>query len=192
MRAAAIFFLLPVGLVAQTKQQQDWSTLGRSCVPQAPSRTLQAIIHTESGGNPYALAIDYPNTLLRKWNLPAGTLRLARQPHDKREALDWIDYFERFHISVDVGLMQVSTAEAQRRGIKTSSLLDPCTNLRVGWTILDDFYQLEAKRYGPGQTALAHSISRYNTGDSQRGIDNGYFGRVLAALRLLPAQEGQR
>ena len=187
MRAAALFLLLPAGLVAQT-----WAELGRSCVPQAPIRTLEAIVHTESGGNPYALAIDTPHALLKKWHLSAGTLHLARQPRDKREALDWMNYFERFGISVDIGLMQVSTAEAHRRGLETSTLLDPCTNLQVGWTILENFYRIEAKRYGPGQTALAHSISRYNTGDSQRGIDNGYFGRVLASLRLLPAQEEQR
>ena len=30
--------------------------------------------------------------------------------------------------------------------------------------------------------ALRHAISRYNTGDTERGIDNGYLGRVLSAL----------
>ena len=41
------------------------------------------------------------------------------------------------------------------------------------------------KTYGPGQEALRHAISRYNTGDSNRGIDNGYLARVLAARRAL-------
>jgi type IV secretion system protein VirB1 len=42
------------------------------------------------------------------------------------------------------------------------------------------------KTYGPGQEALQHAISRYNTGDTQRGIDNGYLARVMAALRQGP------
>ena len=65
--------------------------------------------------------------------------------------------------------MQVSTAEAQRRGLPAESLLEPCTNLRVGWEILEEDYRVEMKTYGPGQDALRHAISRYNTGDSNSG-----------------------
>jgi type IV secretion system protein VirB1 len=43
------------------------------------------------------------------------------------------------------------------------------------------------KTYGPGQEALQHAISRYNTGDTQSGIDNGYLARVIAALKQSPA-----
>ena len=189
MRATAFFLAVSTSALAQ---KVDLSALRQSCVPQAPMTTLAAIVHTESGANPYALAIDFPQALLRQWKLPPGTLSLARQPHNHEEALDWIAYLERFGVSVDIGLMQVSTAEARRRGVNRWTLVDPCTNLKVGWSILEDFYQIEARRYGPGQTALAHSISRYNTGDTQRGISNGYLGRVLAALRSLPAQEQQR
>ena len=84
--------------------------------------------------------------------------------------------------------MQVSTAEAKRRGISPESLLEPCTNLRVGWQILEDDYQIEKKTYGPGQEALQHAISRYNTGDTQQGIANGYLGRVFAAVRRLASR----
>jgi len=51
-----------------------------------------------------------------------------------------------------------------------------------------DDYRIETKTYGPGQEALQHAISRYNTGDTQRGIANGYLGRVLAAVRRSPAE----
>jgi type IV secretion system protein VirB1 len=189
MRAGALLLIISMAMFGQ---EVNLSVLHRSCVPQAPMSTLAAIVHTESGGNPCALAIDFPNALLLHWKLSSGTLVLARQPHNQQEALDWIAYFERRGVSVDVGLMQVSTAEAQRRGIKLTTLIDPCTNLRVGWAILEGFYQLEMRHYGPGQTALVHSLSRYNTGDTQRGIANGYLGRVLASLRSLPAQEQQR
>jgi type IV secretion system protein VirB1 len=191
MRRAFLFLALSGSTLAQ-QTRVDMATVRKQCAPQAPASTLAALIHTESEGNPYALAIDFPNALLRRWNLPAGTLQLAQQPRNAAEALDWIQYFEKAGISVDVGLMQVSTAEARRRGIPVSRLLDPCANVRVGWSILEDFYQLEMRRYGPGQTALAHSLSRYNTGDTQRGIDNGYFSHVLASLRSLSTQEQQR
>jgi len=163
------------------------ATLQSRCLPEVPLTTLSAIIRVESGGNPNAMQIDFPRALLKQWHLPEGTLRLKRQPATQREALDWLDYFDRRGVFVDLGLMQVSAAEAQRRGLSVESLLDPCFNLRAGWQILDSAYQLEVKTYGPGQEALRHAISRYNTGDTQRGIDNGYLERVMAALKQGPA-----
>jgi len=170
----------------------DIPTLQSRCLPAVPLTTLTAIIRVESGGNPNAMQIDFPSTLLKQWHLPEGTLRLKRQPTTEREALEWLEYFERRNISVDMGLMQVSTAEALRRGLPVESLpqllSDPCFNLRLGWQTLDSAYQLETKTYGPGQEALQHAISRYNTGDTQRGIDNGYLARIMAALKQCPAK----
>ena len=168
-------------------QRLDVAALQSRCLPTVPLATLSAIIRVESDGNPNAMQIDFPRALLKQWHLLEGTLRLKRQPATQREALEWLDYFERHGIFVDLGLMQISTAEAKRRGLSADSLLDPCFNLRAGWQILDSAYQLEVKTYGPGQEALRHAISRYNTGDTQRGIDNGYLARVIAALRQSPA-----
>jgi type IV secretion system protein VirB1 len=172
-------------------QRLDVAALQSRCLPTVPLTTLNAIIRVESGGNPNAMQIDFPRALLKQWHLPEGTLRLKRQPATQREALEWLKYFERRNISVDLGLMQVSTVEAYRRGLPAESLprllSDPCFNLRFGWQILDSAYQVEVKTYGPGQMALQHAISRYNTGDTQRGIDNGYLARVMAALKQSPA-----
>ena len=172
-------------------QRLDIAALQSSCLPAVPLTTLNAIIRVESGGNPNAMQIDFPGALLKQWHLPKGTLRLKRQPATQREALEWLDYFERRGIFVDLGLMQVSTAEARHRGIMAESLprllFDPCFNLKVGWQILQDGYNIETKTYGVGQEALQHAISRYNTGDTQRGIDNGYLTRVMAALKQSPA-----
>ncbi len=156
------------------------------CAPIAPLATLSAIVNAESSANPIALQLDFPGRLLRQWQLPPGTLRLMRQPSNAKEALEWIDYLNAWHVSVDVGLMQVSTDEAARRHVPAAALLDPCTNIRTGWAILSDDYQLEVRTSGPGQTALEHALSRYNTGDTNRGIDNGYLARVMAALNRLP------
>jgi len=168
-------------------QRTNVAALQSRCLPTVPLSTLSAVIRVESGGNPNAMQIDFPGAILKQWHLPEGTLRLKHQPATQREALEWLGYFERRGIFVDVGLMQVSTMEAKRRGIPVESLIDPCFNLRAGWQILDCAYQLEMKTYGPGQEALQHAISRYNTGDTQRGIDNGYLARVLAALNQSPA-----
>jgi type IV secretion system protein VirB1 len=155
------------------------------CAPTAPLSTLAAIISTESSGNPSAVQIDFPKALLRRWGLPPGTLRLQRQPKSVEEAGEWIVFLNANGVSVDVGLMQVSTDEAIRRHIAPELLLDPCTNLRTGWSILEDDYRIEVTRFGPGQVALQHALSRYNTGDTNKGIENGYLARVTATLRRL-------
>lgn len=186
MRILTLVFLLCFA-ANLSAQRLDIAALQSRCLPSAPLSTLTAIIRVESGGNPNAMQIDFPSTLLKRWQLPKGTLRIERQPATQREALGWLKYFERRNISVDLGLMQISTAEAHRRGLPPESLLDPCFNLRAGWHILDSAYQLETKTYGPGQEALQHAISRYNTGDTQRGIDNGYLARIMAALKQSPA-----
>ena len=187
MRILTAVFLL--GTAANLPAQRlDFAALQSRCLPTVPLTTLNAIILVESGGNPNAMQIDFPRALLKRWHLQEGTLRLEHQPATEREALEWLEYFERRNISVDLGLMQVSTAEAHRRGLPAESLLDPCFNLRAGWQILDSAYQLETKTYGPGQEALQHAISRYNTGDTQRGIDNGYLARIMAALKQGPAK----
>ena len=170
-------------------QNADIIRLQSTCLPTAPLSTLRAVIQVESRGNPNAMQIDFPKGLLKRWRLPEGTLSLKRQPTNEREALDWLAYFQSYDIFGDLGLMQVSTAEAKRRGISPESLLEPCTNLRVGWQILENAYQIEKKTYGPGQEALQHAISRYNTGDPQQGITNGYLARVLAAARRLQAEQ---
>ena len=168
-------------------QSVDIAALGRQCVPEAPLSTLNAIVRIESGGKQNAMQIDFPKSLLKRWHLPAGTLVLKRQPANAQEALAWLRYFENYGIYVDLGLMQVSSYEAKRRKIDPESLLDPCSNLKAGWQILEDAYRIEAATYGPGQTALQHALSRYNTGDTARGFDNGYVQRVLAALGRLPS-----
>ena len=183
-------FIFPAVLLALVTQVYAQSVgiaaLGRHCVPEAPLSTLSAIVRVESGGNQNAMQIDFPKTLLTRWHLPAGTIALGRQPANAQEALTWLRYFESYGIYVDLGLMQVSSYEAKRRKIDPESLLDPCTNMRIGWQILEEAYRIETATYGPGQTALQHALSRYNTGDTARGFDNGYVQRVLSALCCSP------
>lgn len=157
------------------------------CAPDAPMSTLGAIIAAESGGNPNAIALDFPKALLKCWRLNGENLRFARQPRDPEEAIGWANYLLARDVHVDLGLMQVSTQHL-KEGQDSATLLQPCTNIREGWAIFRDYYARAAARFGPGQLALQHAISAYNTGDDYRGIDNGYLSRVMAALRHLPAE----
>ncbi len=184
MKTLTAFFAILSGVLCHA-QAASFIQLRDRCAPMASPTTLAAIISTESSGNPNAIRVDFPNALVRRWRLPAGTLRLQRQPKNAEEAAQWISYLNTHHISLDIGLMQVSTDEAMLRHIAPATLLDPCTNIRTGWSILEDDYKIEVNHFGPGQVALQHALSRYNTGDTNRGIDNGYLARVMNALKRL-------
>jgi type IV secretion system protein VirB1 len=184
MKIIAAFFAI-LSIAFCHAQTPNLVQLRDGCAPTAPLSTLAAIISAESSGNPNAIQVDFPNAMLRRWKLPTGAIRLQRQPRDAEEAGRWIAYFNERQISVDVGLMQVSTDEAMRRHISAAALLDPCTNMRTGWSILEDDYKVEVNHFGPGQIALQHALSRYNTGDTNKGIDSGYLARVMTSLNRL-------
>jgi hypothetical protein len=85
--------LLPAAALGQNA---DVTRLQSTCLPTAPLSTLRAVIQVESSGNPNAMQIGFPKTLLKRWNLAEGTLRLKRQPANQREALDWLTYFQSY------------------------------------------------------------------------------------------------
>jgi len=87
--------------------------------------------------------------------------------------------FHPYAISVSVGLLQVSTENADRFHLKPEQLFDPCTNIAVGANLLAEAYaaQVQAAPYDPD--ALLHALSVYNSGTANFGFYNGYVDRIL-------------
>src|SRR5260370_2563248 len=104
-------------------QNTDITWLQGTCLPTAPLSTLRAVVQVESGGNPNAMQIDFPQGLLKRWRLAEGTLRLKRQPTSQREALDWLAYFQSYDIFVDLRLIHFTTPEPKQRGLSPQPLL---------------------------------------------------------------------
>jgi type IV secretion system protein VirB1 len=89
--------------------------------------------------------------------------------------------------SVDVGIMQINSKNFGALGLTLDAALDPCRSIAAAATLLvgnfagGDSYEAE-------QAALRVAISKYNTGDAQRGFDNGYVRKVeMAARHIVPA-----
>jgi type IV secretion system protein VirB1 len=59
-------------------------------------------------------------------------------------------------------------------GLTVQQVLDPCTNIRGGATILTADYAEAVRTRGEGQSALQAALSAYNSGDFYRGFANGY------------------
>lgn len=89
--------------------------------------------------------------------------------------------------SVDVGIMQINSSNFVRLGLTLEAAFDPCRSIAAAAVILAGDYA-GGETHQQQQSALRVALSKYNTGDAQRGFANGYVHQVeLAARRVVPA-----
>jgi type IV secretion system protein VirB1 len=134
-----------------------------ACAPGVASQTIQAVVEVESRGDPLAIHVN------------GG--RLPRPALDALDAAKLAQAAIAAGHSVDLGLMQVNSANLPRLGYTAGQMFDPCTNIAAGAAVLMEGYQRAAARHGPGQAALRAALSAYNTGSPSRGFENGYVAR---------------
>jgi type IV secretion system protein VirB1 len=147
--------------------------LALRCGPSVAPSTLASIARTESGFQP--LTINDNTT--RTSGVPA-TGDIAIQIASK--------LLEAGH-SVDIGIMQINSANFAKLGLTLQAAFDPCQSIAAAAVILAGDYA-GAETHDGQQAALRVAISKYNTGDAQRGFANGYVHKVeLAAGRIVPA-----
>ncbi|MFM0454166.1 lytic transglycosylase domain-containing protein [Paraburkholderia nemoris] len=149
----------------------DFNSLAQQCAPNVHPTTLQAVVRTESGFNPYAIGVVGGH--------------LVRQPHDRAEAVATAKALEAQGINFSMGLGQVNKANLARYGLTYETAFDPCENLRAGSAILNDCYQRATVEMGPGTPALRAAISCYYSGNFTRGEvadadGTSYVQRVVA------------
>lgn len=144
-----------------------------ACAPDVAPQTVQDIIRVESRGNPLAININGAS--------------LARPAIDVADAVRVATSAMAAGYTVDLGLMQVNSANLPRLGYTVAQLFDPCLNLRAGAAILTANYGRAVERHGPGQEALKAALSTYNTGSVERGFRNGYVARYYGRGATLAA-----
>ncbi|KFX78554.1 lytic transglycosylase domain-containing protein [Ralstonia solanacearum] len=148
----------------------DFYTLAQQCAPGVHPTTLQAVVRTESGYNPYAIGV-------------VGG-RLARQPKSRAEAVATAKALHAQGLNFSMGLGQVNKAHLARFSLNYESVFDACANLQAGARILQECYQRAVARLGADQ-ALSAAISCYYSGSFRRGfqVERGgtsYVQRVAA------------
>ncbi|UPU37864.1 lytic transglycosylase domain-containing protein [Geomonas paludis] len=139
------------------------SAMLAECGPSVSPETTQAIIQVESGGNPLAIG---DNTLKRSF-----------APKSAAEAVQLAARLMRDGHNIDMGLMQVNSCHVRPMKIPLADLFDPCRNIRIGTTILAEFYR-QHKTDDPAQS-LFRALSAYNTGQAWKGT--GYINKILEA-----------
>lgn len=141
--------------------------------------TVKAIIQVESAGNPYAIGVNFGG-------------RNGHKPNNATEAALVARNLIANGKNIDMGLMQINSANMRRLGLSTEAMFDPCTNIRIGTKILSTNYVQAVDIYGPGENALRAALSAYNTGSMVKGFRNGYVAKYYkgnSAARQSKAQE---
>ena len=138
--------------------------LAHQCAPSVAPDTTVSIAKAESGLN--ALAV-HDNTSGARYapDTPGAAVALAT------------DLIVAQHHNVDLGLMQVNSANLTAAGLSIADAFDACRSMRAGADILSQAYH----------HALRAALSTYNTGDPMRGITNGYVAHVEAAAAAVPS-----
>jgi type IV secretion system protein VirB1 len=141
--------------------------LAASCAPAVAPGTLASIAGTESGFNTLAI---HDNTTGR--DLAAASRQAAIATARSLIAAGH---------SVDLGLMQINSANLSRLGLTVRTAFDACASLGAAGRLLVMDYRPGRSR--DDQSALQAAFSRYNTGNDIHGFQNGYVQRVVATAR---------
>jgi type IV secretion system protein VirB1 len=139
------------------------------CAPAVGPVTMSALVSYESGAQPYAIG--------------DVTGRRAYFPASRDAAASLASALLHAGHRIDVGYAQIDSDNFGALGLDAESAFEPCRNVTAGARILRDAYVRAARRFGPGQRALVHALSAYNTGGFWAGL--GYARGVYAAARTL-------
>ena len=153
--------------------------LSQTCAPSVAPQTLAAIAHVESRFDPLAIGVN-------RGPRPAGRAR------DAAEAVTIARRLIASGANLDLGLAQINSANLGWLGLSVEAAFDPCRNLAAAATVLQAGYRPLARTAEARQAALRVALSRYNTGDPQRGFLNGYVGKVERAAVTLSLSTAPR
>ena len=141
------------------------TALARSCAPTIATEAMVPLVLTESAGDPLQINVNR-GPRVRAASVADGAALVRR--------------YMAAGYTVDVGLAQINSANFARLGVTVEQVFDPCTNLKLAASILQQSYSVASRRYA-GLDAISATYSLYNTGSLTRGLRNGYVGRVWTA-----------
>jgi type IV secretion system protein VirB1 len=156
---------------------RDFGRLATRCAPRVALSTLAAIARTESDFQPLMI---HDNT--------TGITSLAAS---RGSAIQIAQTSLQAGHSLDLGIMQINSANLGPYGLTLSAAFTACRSMAVGAAILYSAYS-GGDTHQEQQAALRAAVSRYNTGNVEDGFVNGYVRKVeQAAARLVPELDGR-
>lgn len=141
----------------------EFVDLARQCAPMVHVQTMSAFVRTESGYNPFAIGV-------------VGG-RLARQPRSHAEAVATARSLEQQGYNWSGGYGQVNRGNFKRFGLTLETVFEPCRNLRVSGSILQECFERALPRFPSAQHALRGAMSCYYSGNFQTGFRPDFKGQ---------------
>jgi type IV secretion system protein VirB1 len=157
---------------AYTLSIPKFTSLARQCGPTVATLTLAAIAKTESR--------------FQTLSVSDNTTGRAHVYGDEDAAAAAAHRLIAAGHSVDLGIMQINSANLRRLGMSIRDALEPCQAIAGAASVLSKNYQA-VRRAGSEQIALRDALSMYNTGNRRYGYRNGYVRRVELAAQSLMA-----
>lgn len=130
-------------------------TLISQCAPGVSPDTMHAIIMTESGGNPYAIA-----------NVTDGS---SKYFSTKEEAVNHAKKLTADKKNFSAGLGQINSRNFQNLNLTHESVFSPCTNIRAAAAVLKTCWDKYNTKGGDQQKILRDAMSCYYSGNNKRG-----------------------
>ena len=149
----------------------DLPAMINECTTFTDTQTIESIIYIESKGDPYVI---HDNTTGRSYRLSSYSMAVSIAHSALKKGHN-----------IDLGLMQINSRNLPALDLTVDEVLDPCTNIEAGGTILNNAYLRAIKMFGAGHKAILQAVSAYNTGSLRRGFNNGYVTLVMAKLHVL-------
>lgn len=137
---------------------------------------IDAIIRTESDWNPSAFHVN-------------GWTGQNYASNDRAEAAVAAKVFVDNGYSVDIGLMQINSANLARFDVSVIDAFDVCTNVKLGEAILLDGIERARSAGHHGEQAVKVGLSYYNTGSATAGFNNGYVANAWSNYTARTADE---
>jgi len=155
----------------------DVLALAQQCAPTVSPPTMAAILHVESGFNPYAIGV-------------VGG-RLARQPSTFDEAIATAKALEAANWNFSVGIAQINRHNLAKYALTYEQAFEPCANVRVGAKILEDCFVRAKHHTTDTQAALRAALSCYYSGNFTRGFRPDSAGKPSYVQKVLAQATGQ-
>jgi type IV secretion system protein VirB1 len=177
-----VFVALPLVPLAHGQASLPLPVASRLAVEQAPTVDTGTL-----------LSFAWFESKLRPWAIHDNTTLRSEFPASRDEAIAHASTLLARNHSLDLGLLQVNSANLMRTGLTVMTAFNPGQSMRAGAQILVAAYQQclhgnEHASPAEQQAALRCAASEYNTGDEQAGIFNGYQPGVWrAAAQIVPA-----
>lgn len=148
--------------------------LVQRCAPTVHPNTMLKLLKHESGFHPFIIGVNATPRQVHRPQTQSEAARIARELIGQGK-------------SIDMGLGQINSANLAGLKLTPEQVFEPCENVKASAQILSGGFRVANATAANERAALDQALSRYNTGNPERGITNGYVGLVRAARYEVPA-----